>query len=105
MEPGQMSTFKVVSAARCQKVCPDVADQLEKATANARYLQANHKYLARKYPGEWVAIAADRVVGHSPDLSALTGELSKRGLTPADTLTHFVSKTKQIFVLQDRRES
>jgi len=94
-----MSTFRLLSAKKCQSICPDVANQLEKATANARFLKTHHKELVQKYASQWVAIADGRVVGHGPDLAALAGELSRQGLTPADTLTHFISKTQQVFVL------
>ena len=94
-----MSTFRLLSAKRYQKLRPVVASQLEKATANARFLRANHKKLVRQYPSEWVAIADDRIVGHGPDLPKLTDKLSRKGFAPADILTHFVSATKQVFIL------
>ena len=94
-----MSTFRLLSAAQCQKVCPDAATRLTKTTANARYLRLNHKQLLRKYPDQWVAIAGDRVVGHGPDLVKLTKSLSRDGFTAADVMTHFLSKSQQVFIL------
>jgi len=95
----QMSTFKALSAAKCHEVCPDVAGQLEKANVNARFLQANHKQLKRKYPGQWVAIGQGRVVWHGDSLSELTSKLSEIGISQTELLTHFVSATKQVFIL------
>ena len=94
-----MSTFKPLSAAQCRRVCPDAARQLEKATANAQFLQTHYKQLVRKYAGQWIAIAEGRVIGHGADLPHLSRELAEMGFGPTDALTHFVSKTPQVFIL------
>jgi hypothetical protein len=96
---GEMSSFRSVSAAKCRKVCPDVATHLEKTTANARYLRLHHEQLLEKYGNQWVAIAGDRVVGHAPDLTELVKSLAREGFTAADVMTHFFSTSEQIFIL------
>jgi hypothetical protein len=94
-----MSGFRPVSAAKCRKTCPNAIAQVEKARANARFLEQNHKKLAKQYPNEWVAIVEGRVVAHGAELDEVAETLATRGINPADALTQFLSDTEHIFIL------
>jgi len=76
-----------------------VREMLRQATEDAAYLQAKWKWLMAKYPEQWVAIRAPRVVEHADSLESVLDKLAARGIDSAWTTIELLSDRTKHLVL------
>ena len=67
--------------------------------ANRAFFEEHREELARRYPGEWIAIADRRVAAHSPDAAAAVRMLREAGCSPRGAALRFAAAEDKDWLL------
>jgi hypothetical protein len=76
-----------------------VCEMLRQATEDGEYLQAEWKQLMAKYPEQWVAIRASKVVDHADTLDVMLDRLAASHIDPAWVTIELLTDRAKHFIL------
>ncbi len=69
---------------------------LQTMKSNSRWLDSRFDAILKEHEGEYVAIKEQKIVSSDRDFDKLLHKLQKEGISGAETLIYFMTKSKMI---------
>jgi len=76
-----------------------VPAELERYRIDTSYLEEHRAELLSRYPGRWVAIYNQEVVGADKDPRRLIRQLERKGIPPGEVVREYLTDKEDLLIL------